>query len=79
MLSKNSCDVRLTLFKTYISLSAWCFFQGVTIYLFAPETKGRTLKELDEIFSAPSPRKASTQKKMIALDANANVVQVEKI
>jgi hypothetical protein len=34
------------------------------------------LEELDEIFSAPNPRKASTQKKKIALDRDANVVNV---
>lgn len=65
--------------KTYIIFSAWCFIQGVLIYFLAPETKGRTLEELDEIFNSPNPRKASTQKKKVALDANANVVDVEKI
>jgi len=43
------------------------------------ETKGRTLEELDEIFQAKNPRKASTEKKKIALDANANIVEVQKV
>lgn len=35
------------------------------------------LEELDDIFKAPNPRKASTEKKKLALDANANVVDVQ--
>jgi endonuclease/exonuclease/phosphatase family metal-dependent hydrolase len=34
------------------------------------------LEELDEIFAQPNPRKASTQKKKLALDNNANIVDV---
>lgn len=33
------------------------------MYFFFVETKGRTLEEMDEIFEAKNPRKASTQKK----------------
>lgn len=69
----------LTPSQTYIIFSIWCFFQGITIYLLCPETKARTLEELDEIFKAKNPRKASTEKKKIALDANANIVEVEKV
>ncbi|MCJ1258088.1 hypothetical protein MMC24_005918 [Lignoscripta atroalba] len=63
--------------KTYICFVIWCAFQTVTIYFFIPETKNRTLEELDDIFSAKNPKKASLEKKKIALDANANVVNVE--
>lgn len=62
--------------KTYIIFAIWCAFQAFTIYLVCPETKGRTLEELDDIFKAPNPRKESTMKKKIALDAHANVVEV---
>lgn len=31
------------------------------------ETQGRTLEELDEVFSAPNPVKASKQKRKIAI------------
>ena len=34
----------------------------VIIYFFFVETKGRTLEELDAIFEAKNPRKASTMK-----------------
>jgi len=40
----------------------WDLFEFVFIYFFFVETKGRTLEELDEIFEAPNPRKASTAK-----------------
>jgi hypothetical protein len=34
---------------------------------------------LDSIFQAKSPRKASVQKKKLAIDADANVLAVEKV
>ena len=63
--------------KTYLIFVIWCAVQTTVIYFFIPETKGRTLEELDEIFEAPNPRKFSTQKKKLELDANANVVNIE--
>lgn len=62
--------------KTYIVFCVWCAVQTVVIYLLIPETKNRTLEELDEIFKQPNPRKASTQKKKLELDHQANVVHV---
>jgi hypothetical protein len=35
------------------------------MYFFFVETKGLTLEEMDEIFEAKNPRKASTQKKKV--------------
>jgi len=40
----------------------WNLFEFCIIYFFFVETKGRTLEELDEVFEAPNPRKASTAK-----------------
>jgi len=37
----------------------------VFIYFFFVETKGRTLEELDEVFEARDPRKASTAKVVV--------------
>lgn len=34
-------------------------FEFVIVYFFFVETKGKTLEELDFIFEAPNPRKAS--------------------
>jgi hypothetical protein len=39
----------------------WDLFEFVFIYFFYVETKSITLEELDAIFEAPNPRKASTK------------------
>lgn len=62
--------------KTYFVFMIWCVIQAGIIYVFVPETKNRTLEELDEIFNAPNPMKESIRKKKLELDSNANVVGV---
>lgn len=47
--------------KTYIVYIVWCFCQSVILYFLIPETRGFTLEELDEIFKAPYPVRASTK------------------
>ena len=44
----------------YVFFVFWDLFELVFIYFFFVETKGISLEELDEIFEAPNPRKAST-------------------
>jgi hypothetical protein len=44
----------------YVFFAFFDLFEFVIIYFFFVETKGRTLEELDEIFEAKNPRKAST-------------------
>lgn len=39
----------------------WDLFEFAFIYFFYVETKARTLEELDVIFEAKNPRKASTK------------------
>jgi len=39
----------------------WDLFEFAFIYFFYVETKSRTLEDLDAIFEAPNPRKASTK------------------
>ena len=46
----------------YVFFVFWDVFEFVVIYFFFVETKGRTLEELDEVFEAKNPRKASTEK-----------------
>jgi len=65
--------------KTYIVFIVWCFIQSGIIWWLMPETKNRTLEELDDIFQAKSPMKASIAKKKLELDANANVIGVEDV
>jgi hypothetical protein len=42
----------------------------VVIYFFFVETMGRTLEELDEVFSAPNPVKKSLEKRSLQTVAN---------
>uniref|UniRef100_A0A8H7K694 Major facilitator superfamily (MFS) profile domain-containing protein n=1 Tax=Bionectria ochroleuca TaxID=29856 RepID=A0A8H7K694_BIOOC len=66
--------------KTYIIFTVWDLIQVTLIYFYLPETKGRTLEELDEIFAAKNPVKASTQKKTLAVRSDGGgVVKVEKV
>ncbi|EHA51908.1 lactose permease [Pyricularia oryzae 70-15] len=47
----------------YIVFVFWDLFEGVIIYFFWPETKDRTLEELEEVFQAPNPVKKSLEKR----------------
>ncbi|KAL5520467.1 hypothetical protein ACEPAG_9691 [Sanghuangporus baumii] len=60
--------------KYIIVFVFWDAFEAVIWYFFCVETVGYTLEELDEIFSAPNPVKASTQKKKIAAKKTGDVV-----
>ncbi|KAL5478802.1 hypothetical protein ACEPAI_2079 [Sanghuangporus weigelae] len=62
--------------KYIIVFVFWDAFEAVIWYFFCVETVGFTLEELDEIFSAPNPVKASTQKKKIAVKKTGDVVLI---
>ena len=47
-------------FWFYVFFVFWDVFEFIYIYFFFVETKGISLEELDAIFEAPNPRKAST-------------------
>lgn len=65
--------------RTYIVFCIWCAVQSAGIYYYIPETKNRTLEELDEIFNSSSPVKTSIQKKKVALAANGEIVNIEHV
>lgn len=65
--------------KTYIIFTVWDAVQVFVVWIFIPETKGRTLEELDEIFTARNPVKASTAKKALAVTSRGDVVNVENV
>ena len=56
---------------SYAFFVFWDIFEFVFIYFFFVETKGRTLEELDVVFEAENPRKAST-KAVIVQDGSSN-------
>ncbi|EXJ93242.1 hypothetical protein A1O3_01799 [Capronia epimyces CBS 606.96] len=63
----------------YVFFVFWDLFEFTFIYLFFVETKGRTLEELNELFEAPNPRKASTARtklvrRVVQEDEGANKV-----
>jgi hypothetical protein len=65
--------------RLYILFAVWCPIQAIVCYVFIPETKNRTLEELDDIFNDPRPVKASLVKKKLAADSHGNILEVEKI
>ncbi|CAF0905932.1 unnamed protein product [Adineta steineri] len=45
--------------------AAWCLIGWVAIFFILPETKGRTLEELDQVFSIPTSTHAKYQLRML--------------
>ncbi|KAL2430675.1 Lactose permease [Exophiala dermatitidis] len=64
--------------KTYIIFIVWTAIQGVLSYFFFPETRKRTLEELDQIFEAKNPVKYSIRKKTVAVTEDRTLVSVDK-
>lgn len=64
---------------TYVIFTIWDAIQAFIIYMYLPETKGRTLEELDEIFAAKNPVKASTAKKQVGINQFGDVVDVHEV
>jgi len=65
--------------KTYIIFTIWCGIQATVIWFFIPETKNRTLEELDEIFNSKNPVKTSIAKKRLGFDAYGEVVNIQDV
>ncbi|KAI1848839.1 hypothetical protein JX265_001169 [Neoarthrinium moseri] len=63
--------------KLYLVYIGWIMVEIVVIYFFFVETAGKTLEELGEIFEAPNPRKASTQKVKVDIDDSGRVLHVD--
>ncbi|KAK5128248.1 hypothetical protein LTR85_002915 [Meristemomyces frigidus] len=59
---------------TYIVFVIWCAIQWVVFYFFLPETKNRTLEELDQIFEARNPVKASLAAHKVELASDGTVL-----
>ncbi|ORY78255.1 lactose permease [Protomyces lactucae-debilis] len=64
--------------KVYFVFIAWNCIQGVIAYFFVVETKGRTLEELDVIFSAKNPPRESIRPtKLVVTDEK--IVKAESL
>ncbi|KAF4122144.1 Sugar (and other) transporter [Geosmithia morbida] len=64
--------------KTYIVFLAVCLAQAAYYWTFMVETKGRTLEELNHVFQARNPRKASMVKKEVVDHAVTVVNEAKK-
>ena len=52
-------------YKMYVIWAIWNGFECLVSYFIHVETKGYSLEELDDIFSAPNPVKASIAKRTL--------------
>lgn len=60
--------------KTYTIFLIIHFVEWAFMYFFLVETKGRSLEELDEIFTDPKPVKRSLQKKKVIVEGGVGVL-----
>lgn len=64
--------------RLYLVYIIWIAIEIVVIYLFFPETAGKTLEELTAIFDAKNPRKESLKKTKVQIDDSSRVLEIEK-
>ncbi|KAJ7661415.1 general substrate transporter [Mycena polygramma] len=69
----NSVGLQKLSWRYYFVFVAWDLVASVLWYFLGVETHGRTLEELDEIFDASWPARASTRKVAIKLNTNGSV------
>ena len=63
---------------TYLIFMIWCGIQFTVFYFFFPETRRRTLEELDKIFEAKNPVKASLIPHKVAVDTDGTIIASEE-
>ncbi|CAK5266404.1 unnamed protein product [Mycena citricolor] len=64
--------------KYYFVFVAWDVIASGLWYLFCVETNGRTLEELDDIFDAPWPARASTKQVLVKISETGRVDIVQE-
>ncbi|KAK5170400.1 uncharacterized protein LTR77_004987 [Saxophila tyrrhenica] len=64
---------------TYIIFTIWCAIQTVVFYFLMPETRRRTLEEMDKIFEAPNPVKESLKPHKVAVNSEGTILATEDI
>ncbi|PVH95549.1 general substrate transporter [Periconia macrospinosa] len=65
--------------RTYIVFTVWDAVQWLVFYFLLPETKKRTLEELDVVFAAKNPVKESLAVRKIGFTEDGAVVEAEKL
>ena len=65
--------------KTFIVWTTWCAVQTAIFYFLMPETRRRTLEELDKIFEAKSPVKESLKPHKVAVNSEGTVLDSEEL
>lgn len=65
--------------KTYIVFVCWNAVQSAVFYFMMPETKNRTLEELDHIFEAKNPVKHSLVHHKVALARDGTVLASDDV
>ena len=63
---------------TYIIFMIWCAIQFTVFYFLMPETKKRTLEELDKIFESRNPVKESLKPRKLAIDQEGTILASEE-
>ncbi|ORY08487.1 general substrate transporter [Clohesyomyces aquaticus] len=64
---------------TYIVFTVWDVIQVIVWYFLLPETKKRTLEELDSVFEAKNPVKESLAVKKVGFSSDGMILAAEKI
>lgn len=77
LFSVRGFSLRPFLIANFRPTVGWDLVESLLWYLFGVETQGRTLEELEEIFSAPNPVAASKAKRTIAIKETGDVVVVD--
>ncbi|KAJ7342655.1 general substrate transporter [Mycena albidolilacea] len=72
----NSVGLKNLSWKYYFVFVAWDLIASVLWYFLGVETVGRTLEQLDTIFDAPWPARASTQKVAVKLNPDGTVYRL---
>ncbi|KIY73154.1 general substrate transporter [Cylindrobasidium torrendii FP15055 ss-10] len=72
----NSVGLQALGWKYYFVFVGWNLCASALWYLFCVETVGRTLEELEVVFDAPWPARASTQKTRVAIKEDGGIAEL---
>lgn len=74
-----SVGIKEISWRLYLVYIIWIGIEIIVIYFFFPETAGKTLEELTDIFAAKNPRKESLKKTKVHIDDAGRVLEVDKL